>query len=86
MTHETLFTIQSTTYNSYNTTLTVYIVLVLVYCFAITECTNANYYYLKTLMARKPKGSHRAYKEWAPSVKYLEQSIHMGPKSMAELQ
>ena len=26
-------------------------------------------------MARKPKGSHRAYKEWAPSVRLLEQNI-----------
>ena len=26
-------------------------------------------------MARKPKGSHRAYKEWAPSVKLVEQNI-----------
>ena len=29
-----------------------------------------NYYYL-TLMARKPRGSHRAYKEWVPSVKAI---------------
>ena len=29
-------------------------------------------------MARKPKGSHRAYKEWAPEL-YMQ-------KSMAELQ
>ena len=28
-------------------------------------------------MARKPKGSHRAYKEWAPgSVKLLQQNIN----------
>ena len=26
-------------------------------------------------MARKPKESHRAYKEWAPSVKLVEQNI-----------
>ena len=26
-------------------------------------------------MARKPKGSHRAYREWAPSVKLLGQNI-----------
>ena len=26
-------------------------------------------------MARKPKRSHRAYKEWAPSVRQLEQNI-----------
>ena len=26
-------------------------------------------------MARKPKGSHWAYKEWASSVKLLEQNI-----------
>ena len=26
-------------------------------------------------MARKPKRSHRAYKEWAPSVRELEQNI-----------
>ena len=28
-------------------------------------------------MARKPKGSHRAYKEWVPSVKLVEQNIIM---------
>ena len=27
-------------------------------------------------MARKPKGSHGAYKEWAPSVKLLQQNIN----------
>ena len=27
-------------------------------------------------MARKPKGSHRAYKEWAPSVELLQQNIN----------
>ena len=27
-------------------------------------------------MARKPKGSHRPYKEWAPSVKLLQQNIN----------
>ena len=27
-------------------------------------------------MERKPKGSHRAYKEWAPSVKILQQNIN----------
>ena len=26
-------------------------------------------------MAWKPKGSHRAYKEWAASVKLLEQNV-----------
>ena len=26
-------------------------------------------------MARKPKRNHRAYKEWAPSVRKLEQNI-----------
>ena len=26
-------------------------------------------------MAKKPKRSHRAYKEWAPSVRELEQNI-----------
>ena len=26
-------------------------------------------------MARKPKRSHRAYKEWVPSVRKLEQSF-----------
>ena len=25
-------------------------------------------------MARKPEGCHRAYREWAPSVKLLEQN------------
>ena len=30
--------------------------------------------YLK-LMVRKPKGSHLAYKEWAPSVKLSQQNI-----------
>jgi len=27
-------------------------------------------------MARKPKGSHRACKEWAPPVKLLQQNIN----------
>lgn len=27
-------------------------------------------------MARKPKGSHPAYKEWALSVKFLQQNIN----------
>ena len=27
-------------------------------------------------MVRKPKGSHRAYKEWSPSVKLLQQNIN----------
>ena len=27
-------------------------------------------------MVRKPKGSHRAYKEWAPSDKLLQQNIN----------
>ena len=27
-------------------------------------------------MAGNPKGSHRAYKEWAPSVKLLQQNIN----------
>ena len=40
-------------------------------------------------MTRKPKGSHRAYKEWAPSVKLVlhmhKLVLHMH-KSMAELQ
>ena len=27
-------------------------------------------------MVKKPKGSHRAYKEWAPSVKILQQNIN----------
>ena len=27
-------------------------------------------------MARKSKGSHRAYKEWAPSVKSLQQNMN----------
>ena len=27
-------------------------------------------------MVWKPKGSHRAYKEWAPSVKLLQQNIN----------
>ena len=27
-------------------------------------------------MTRKPKGSHRAYKKWAPSVKLLQQNIN----------
>ena len=27
-------------------------------------------------MARKPRGSHRAYKEWAPSIKLLQQNIN----------
>ena len=26
-------------------------------------------------MVRKPEGSYQAYKEWAPSVKLLEQNI-----------
>ena len=26
-------------------------------------------------MARNPKGSHGAYKEWAPSVKLLDKNI-----------
>ena len=26
-------------------------------------------------MVRKPKGSHRAYNGWAPSVKLLDQNI-----------
>ena len=26
-------------------------------------------------MARKPKRNHRAYREWAPSVRKLEQNI-----------
>ena len=27
-------------------------------------------------MAGNPKGSHQAYKEWAPSVKLLQQNIY----------
>ena len=27
-------------------------------------------------MARKPKESHLAYKEWAPSIKSLQQNIN----------
>ena len=30
----------------------------------------------KYKLVRKPKGSHRAYKEWAPSVKILQQNIN----------
>ena len=42
----------------------------------------------KKLITRKPKGNHRAYKEWAPSVKLLQKiwtELYM-QKSMAELQ
>ena len=31
-------------------------------------------------MERKPKGSHRAYKEWAPSVKYIRTKCTHGIK------
>ena len=40
-------------------------------------------------MGRKPKESHLAYKEWAPSIKLLQQNINLElyiQKAMAELQ
>ena len=40
-------------------------------------------------MARKPKESHQAYKEWTPSIKLLQQNINLElyiQKAMAELQ
>ena len=43
--------------------------------FIVLGCTkNKKFNYLK-LMVRKPKGSHLAYKEWAPSVKLSQQNI-----------
>ena len=43
--------------------------LFIVYCFVCQNCTNQIKSNYLTLMARKPKKSHRAYKEWAPSVR-----------------
>ena len=32
--------------------------------------------FLEWSMAMKPKGNHRAYKEWAPSVRLLQQKSY----------
>ena len=45
-----------------------------VYCFAIMMYKKRKT--RKYKLERKPKGSHRAYKEWAPSVKILQQNIN----------
>ena len=45
-----------------------------VYCFAIMMYKKKKT--RKYKLERKPKGSHRAYKEWAPSVKILQQNIN----------
>ena len=40
-------------------------------------------------MVRKPKESHQAYKEWASSIKLLQQNINLElyiQKAMAEFQ
>ena len=49
-----------------------------VYCFILRMYKKQeNLDILEKLMARRPKGSHRAYKEWAPgSFKLLQQNIN----------
>jgi len=48
----------------------------------IEENNNPTIY---TLMARKTKRSQRAYREWAPSHKEIEQNLNFIREKMAEL-
>ena len=42
----------------------------------VLDVQKEEYQIFKKLMAMKPKGNHRAYKEWAPSVKLLQQNMN----------